>query len=119
MTQEERIINLENEVSSLKEELNKNRKANIWKKVKDKFSQEIKSFNWTYIHKTTGYNGEELVFKTDMFEEHCLSQALGTIVRVTLKRKRLNYLEEIDTEKAEKITKQILEIMKNERSENK
>ena len=115
MTQEERIINLEKEVSRLKEELNKNRKANVWKKVKDKFSQEINSFNWTHVHKTTGYNGEELVFKTDMTEGHHLSQALGTIVRVTLKRKGLNYLEEIDTEKAEKITRQILQIMKNER----
>lgn len=119
MTQEQRIINLENEISNLKEELNKNRKANVWKKVKDKFSAEFNSFNWTFVHKTTDYKGKELVFKHDRVESYHISQAIGTIVRITLKRRGLNYLEETDLQKAEEITKQILEIMKKEKEEIK
>lgn len=34
MTSEERISKLENEIANLKEELNRNKKANVWKKSK-------------------------------------------------------------------------------------
>ena len=54
-----------------------------------------------------------------MYEKYNLSQAVGTIIRITLKRKGVNYLEDQDKEKAENITKQILEIMKKERIEYK
>lgn len=118
MTQEERIANLENELSNLKEELNKNRKANIWKKVKDKFESDFNKFNWIHTHTFTNYSGEKVTHKKDMIESYHISQAIGTIVRITLKRKGLNYLEEQDKEKAEKITKEILEIMEREMKTN-
>lgn len=44
MTQDERILNLEQEVLNLKEELKRNRKANVWKKVKDKFNDDFFQF---------------------------------------------------------------------------
>lgn len=117
MTQEERINKLESEIFNLKEELKKNRKANVWKKVKDKFTDDFNSFNWTHIHSFTNYDGVENTFKSEMIESYHISQAIGTLVRITLKRKGLNYLEESDSEKAEKITKEILEIMKKEGSD--
>lgn len=115
MEQEQRIKSLENEVTLLKEEIKKNRKANVWKKVKDKYSKELDSFNWTHIHKMIGCDGKEIVYKKEMFENYHISQAIGTLVRATLKRKGLNYLEETDSQKAEDITRQILEIMQKER----
>ncbi len=115
MTSEERISKLESELSNLKEELKRNRKANVWKRVKDKFTDELNSFNWTYTHNFTNYKGDLIEYKNDMCEGDHISQAIGTIVRVVLQRKGLNYLENEDEEKATNITKKILEIMINER----
>lgn len=115
MTQEERIANLEQEISVLKDELKRNRKANVWKKIKDKFENDFNSFDWVYIHNTTNCCGEPITFKRDMIERYHVSQAIGTLVRITLKRKGLNYLEEQDIQKAEKITEEILSIMMNEK----
>lgn len=119
MTSEERILNLEKEIANLKEELNKNKKANVWKKVKDKFSSDFNSFNWTHIHNTTDYNGNSLTFQRSMNESDKISTAIATIVRVSIKRKGINYLQLEDEERATDITRQILEIIKNERNENK
>lgn len=119
MTQEQRIINLENEISNLKEELKKNRKANVWKKVKDEFGSELNNFNWTDVWSFTRNDGETISRETNINETEKISQSIGTLVRITLKRKGLNYLEEADLPKAENITRQILEIMKKEREENK
>lgn len=115
MEQEERIKNLEQEVLNLKEELKRTRKANVWKKVKNKFENDFNNFNWMRIETITNYKNEKIEHKTYMNENYHISQAIGTLVRITLKKKGLNYLEESDTEKAEKITKEILEIMKKEK----
>lgn len=115
MTQEDRIKKLESEISTLKEELSKNRKANVWKNVKDKFKNELNSFNWVYKHSFTNCNGEPIESVTNMVETDKISQAIGTIVRVTLKRRGVVYLEDSDEEKAAEITKQILEIMEKGR----
>lgn len=115
MTQEERIKNLEQEVKSLKDELKRNRKTNVWKKVKDKFSKEFNSFDWVDIFNTTRYEGSPITFTKYMYEGYHISSAIGTLVRITLQRKGLNYLKECDEEKAEKITNEILEIMKKEK----
>lgn len=115
MTQEERIASLEQEVLTLKDELKRNRKANVWKKVKDKFSEEFTSFDWVDIFNTVDFEGKPLSFNKNMSEIYHISQAIGTLVRITLQRKGINYLENCDTEKAEKITKEILEIMKKEK----
>ena len=112
MTVEERISDLENEISNLKEELNKNRKANVWKKVKEKFNKEMNSFNWTYKYNCTNCDGELIKYENYMNETYHISQAIGTIVRVVLQKRRLDYLESEDEEKAINITKKILEIMK-------
>ena len=104
MTQEERIASLEQEVLTLKDELKRNRKANVWKKVKDKFSEEFTSFDWVDIFNTVDFEGKPLSFNKNMSESYHISQ-----------RKGINYLENCDTEKAEKITKEILEIMKKEK----
>lgn len=120
MTQEQRIETLENEIANLKEELKRNRKANVWKKVKDKFTKEFNSFNWVYTQKITDCNNEELIIDNrNIDESYHVSQAIGTIVRIVLKRKGLVYLEDEDTEKAERITKQILEIMRKEQTNEK
>lgn len=112
MTSDERIEKLENELANLKEELARNRKANVWKKVKDKFIKEFNEFNWTYKYNFTNYKGEPIEFVSDMNETYHISQAIGTIVRVVLKKKGLNYLEAEDEKKATVITKKVLEIMK-------
>ena len=117
MTQEQRIETLESEIANLKEELKRTRKINVWKKVKDKFTKEFNSFNWIHIHNTTSYNEEPITYKRNIDESYHVSQAIGTIVRILLKRKGLNYLEDEDTEKAERIIEKILAIMKEE--ENK
>lgn len=115
MTQEERITSLEQEILALKDELRKNRKANVWKKVKDKFSEEFASFSWVDVYNSVNCDGNPLRFTRNMNENYHISQAIGTLVRITLQRKGVNYLEESDEEKAEKITKEILEIMKKEK----
>lgn len=117
MTQDERIMNLEQEVLNLKEELRRTRKANVWKKVKDKFINDFNSFNWRYEWHSINCKEEPISIKNDMNESYHISQAIGTLVRITLKKKGLNYLEESDVDKAEKITKEILEIMKREKVE--
>lgn len=89
------------------------------KKVKEKFSSEFNSFNWVHVHSTTDCNEKTLSFQTTMNESFKIAAAIATIVRVCLKRKGIIYLEEQDEEKATNIAKQILEIMKNERRENK
>lgn len=118
MTQEQRIENLEYELSNLREELKRNRKANVWNKVKGKFSKEINSFDWVDEWSFTNSEGKIVKHNTDVMEAYHIAQAIGTIVRIVLKRRRLNYIEESDEEKATNITKQILEIMKNEREVN-
>lgn len=72
------------------------------------------SFDWTDEWSTTGCEGQPISFKREMNESYHIAQAIGTLVRITLKKKGLNYLEENDMNKAEKITKEILEIMKIE-----
>jgi len=114
MTEQERIENLEKEVLSLKEELRSSRKADVWKEVKNQFADEFNSFNWIYRHTFTNCNGLVMEHRNDMNESYHISQAIGTLVRIVLKRKRLNYLEESDTDKAKRITKGILEVMKKE-----
>lgn len=114
MTQEERIANLEQEICNLKEELRSTRKANVWKKVKDKFTKDFNYFNWTYVSNIVDYASRPIEFRDFKNESYHISQAIGTLVRITLKKKGLNYLEEGDIDKAEKITKEILEIMKRE-----
>jgi len=118
MTQEQRIKSLENQVMNLKDEIKRNKKANVWKEVKEKFIQEFNSFNWVNEHKMVKCDGETVTFKHNMDESYHISQAIGTIVRITLKRKGIVYLEEKDIEKAERITRQILEIMKKEKEGN-
>ena len=115
MTQEERIKKLENEISVLKDELKKTRKANVWKRVKENFRSKLESFNWVYEYSFMNADGEGGECNRSMTETGYISQAIGTIVRVTLKRRGLNYLEDSDEEKAIEITKQILEIMEKER----
>lgn len=119
MTQEQRIINLENEISKLKEELKKNRKANVWKNVKNKFEEDFRSFDWTDVWSFTRDDGETISRETNINETEKISQSIATIVKISLKKRSINYLEEQDEEKATNITKQILEIMKKEREENK
>lgn len=45
MTDKERIIKLEKEVNNLKEQINKNKKSDIWNEVKKQFKNEFESFN--------------------------------------------------------------------------
>lgn len=115
MTQEERIKKLENELVGLREELKKTRKANVWKRVKENFRSELDSFNWVYEHSFANVDGELVECNRSMTETGYISQAIGTIVRVTLKRRGLNCLEDTDEEKAVEITRQILKIMEKER----
>ncbi|MCI8397467.1 MAG: hypothetical protein HFJ52_07675 [Clostridia bacterium] len=112
-TKEERIEKLEQEVLNLKEELKRTRKANVWKKVKNKFENDFNNFNWTYEWNSKNCYNEPISTKREMNESYHISQAIGTLVRIVLQKKGLNYLEESDMEKAEKITKEILEIMKS------
>lgn len=114
MENEQRIAILEQEVIKLKDELAEKRKANVWKKIKNKYSEDFRSFNWTEITHTVNCESAPIQFKQYMSEEYHISQAIGTLVRITLKKTAVNRLEETDEEKADNITKQILEIMKKE-----
>lgn len=116
LTKEERIEKLEQEVLTLKEEIKRTRKANVWKKVKNKFESDFNNFNWMRIETITDYKNKKIEHKTYMNENYHTSQAIGTLVRIILQKKGLNYLEESDMEKAEKITKEILEIMKTNKN---
>ena len=111
---EQRIAILEQEVIKLKDELAEKRKANVWKKIKNKYSEDFRSFNWTEIHNLTNCESNPIQLKKYLNEEYHISQAIGTLVRITLKKTAVNRLEETDEEKADNITKQILEIMKKE-----
>lgn len=114
MTQDERIIALEKEVSNLKEELQRTRKANIWKKVKRKYEKDFDKFSWIDKWNSTDCNGKSISFENFRNVSYCMPQAIGTLVRIALKKKSLNSLEEQDFEKADRITKNIIEIMKRE-----
>lgn len=114
MENEQRIAILEQEVIKLKDELAEKRKANVWKKIKNKYSEDFRSFNWTEIHNLTNCESNPIQLKKYLNEEYHISQAIGTLVRITLKKTAVNRLEETDEEKADNITKQILEIMKKE-----
>ena len=111
---EQRIAILEQEVIKLKDELAEKRKANVWKKIKNKYSEDFRSFDWTEIHNLTNCESNPIQFKKYLNEEYHISQAIATLVRITLKKTTVNRLEETDEEKADNITKQILEIMKKE-----
>ena len=115
MTQDERIATLEREILGLKEELRKNKKATVWKKVKENFREEFDSFNWIDEFNFTNTDGKLITHKSGMNESYNISQAIGTLVRIASKRKSINHLEESDFDRAIKMTQQILEIMKNER----
>lgn len=114
MTENERIVALEKEVSNLKEELQRTRKANVWKKIKRKYEKDFDNFNWTDKWNITDYNGEAISFDNFRNVSYCIPQAIGTLVRITLKKKSLNSLDEQDFEKADRITKDIIEVMKRE-----
>lgn len=115
MTQDERIATLEREILGLKEELRKNKKPTVWKKVKENFRKEFDSFNWVDEWNFTNIDGKLITQKNDMNESYNISQAIGTLVRIASKRKGVNYLEESDFDRAIRMTQQILEIMQNER----
>ena len=112
MTQEERIKKLEDELLSLRKELSRNKKINVWREIKSKFETEFNSFDWEYVHTTTDCNENPVEFRQQMTETYNISQALGTLVRIALKRRGLNYLEEDDKEKAEMLITNILKILK-------
>lgn len=112
MTLEERIKKLENELAVLKHE---GKKGNVWKQVKEEFQKDFNSFSWVDEWSFTDKNGNVNNCSWDMEETQNVSSAIGTIVRITLKKKRLDRLEESDREVTTSIVKDILEIMKRER----
>lgn len=112
MTQEERIQKLEDELFSLRKELNRNKKINVWREIKSKFENDFNSFDWEYVHCTTDCNENPVEYRKKMTETYNISQAIGTLVRISLKRRGLNYLEEDDKEKAEILITNILKILK-------
>ena len=69
MENEQRIAILEQEVIKLKDELAEKRKANVWKKIKNKYSEDFRSFNWTEIYNTTNCESNTIQFKKYLNEE--------------------------------------------------
>lgn len=118
MNEKEEIETLKKRIEVLELKDKEKRKANIWKEVKEKFTKELDNFNWIHIHTYRNIEGHLITNEKSMIENYHVSQAIGTIVRVVLKRKGLVYLEEKDREKAENIARQILEIMEKERKTN-
>lgn len=115
MTDKERIIKLEEEVNNLKEQINKNKKSDIWNEVKEQFKNEFESFNWEDVWKFIDYKGNYQEIVTPINESYKIETSIRTIIKIVLKKRRLNTLTENDKNIMIDITKQILEIMTKER----
>lgn len=115
MTDKERIIKLEKEVNNLKEQINKNKKSDVWNEVKKQFKNEFESFNWEDVWSCIDVKGNYQEITTPIDESSKIEMSIRTIVKVVLKKRKLNTLTRSDKNIIIDITKQILEIMTKER----
>jgi hypothetical protein len=115
MTDTERIIKLEKEISNLKEQISKNKKSDVWNEVKKQFKNEFESFNWEDVFKFTDYKGKYQETVTPINESYKIETSIRTIIKIVLKKRKLNTLTENDKDIMIDITKQILDIMTKER----
>lgn len=115
MTDKERIIKLEKEVNNLKEQINKNKKSDIWNEVKKQFKNEFESFNWEDVWNCIDVKGNYQEITRSINETDKIEMVIRTIIKIVLKKRKLNTLTENDKNIMIDITKQILEIMTKER----
>ena len=114
MTEKEEIEKLKKRIEILERKEKENKKANIWKEVKEEFSEEFSKFKWIDVWSFTNANGQLITQKNEINNKCEVESSIGTLIRSALCKRRLAYLEEKDKEKVKHITKEILEILLKE-----
>ncbi len=118
MTEKEEIEQLKKRVEILERRSKENSKANIWKEVKEKFSKEFDKFKWIDRWSYTDANNRVITHNAEINNKHEVESVIGTLIRCALHKRRIALLENKEKEKAENITKSILEILIKEGETN-
>lgn len=118
MTEKEEIQQLKQRIEILERKNKENRKANIWKEVKEEFSAEFSKFKWIDIWSYINANGQLITQEREINNKYEVESSIGTLIRSALHKRRLACLEESDRENVKQITKEILEILLKEGEKN-
>lgn len=118
MTEKEEIEQLKKRIEILERKSQENKKANVWKSVKEEFSEEFNKFKWVDKWSYTNCNNELITQENEINARQEVESSIGTLIKCALHKKRIALLEDSDKEKARNITKLILEILLKE-GENK
>lgn len=118
MTEKEEIQQLKQRIEILERKNKENKKANIWKEVKEEFSEDFSKFKWIDVWSFTNANGQLITQENEINNKDEVESSIGTLIRSALHKRRLAYLEEKDKEKVKKITQKILEILLKEGETN-
>lgn len=114
MTDKEEIEQLKQRIEILERKNKENRKANIWKEVKEEFSDKFNKFKWIDTWSFTNIDGKLVTTENEINNKYEVENSIGTLIRCALHKRRLALLEESDKEKVRQITKEILEILLKE-----
>lgn len=118
MTEKEEIEQLKKRIEILERKSQENKKANVWKSVKEEFSEEFNKFKWVDKWSYTNCNNELITQENEINARQEVESSIGILIKCALHKKRIALLEDSDKEKARNITKLILEILLKE-GENK
>lgn len=113
-SEKEIIQELERRIAFLEQERKLNRKASVWGDIKNELDNDFNTFKWTDKWSYQNCNDELIQREEEYNEANTVSSAIGTLVRCTLKKKRIALLEEDDKAKATRIAQGIIKIMKDE-----
>lgn len=112
--EQEKIKELEKRIAYLEQERKMNRKPSIWADIKKEIQDDCNEFKWIDKWSFTDCNDKLVQKENKIYEGDTVASAIGTLIRCTLKKKRIALLEESDREKASRIAHSIVEIIKNE-----
>ena len=111
--QDEKIKQLERRIAFLEQDRKMNKKSSIWADIKKEIQDDCDKIQWKDLWTCT--DNERLIQREEQFYEgDTVASSIGTLIRCTLKKKRIALLEESDREKASRIAHSIIEIIKNE-----
>lgn len=111
MTEKEQIEESKKRIEILERKSRENAKANIWKDIKEEFSEEFSKFKWIDKWAFANCDNEVITSENEINNKYDVESAIGTLIRCALHKKRIALLEDKDKEKARNITKSILEIL--------
>ena len=118
MIEKEQIEELKKRIEILERKNRENSKANIWKEIKEEFSEDFSKFRWIDKWSYTNCNDEIITRENQINNKHEVESAIGTLIRCTLHKRRIAFLEDKDKQKVRNITKSILEILLKEGETN-